>query len=62
MAKYDYTAAYYTVHEVAEKLGITRQTVYKWIWNGDMKAVKLGAKLYRVPVEEVQRAFGGWDK
>lgn len=31
-----------TTHQVAEKLGVSLLTVYKYIYNGDLRASKLG--------------------
>jgi excisionase family DNA binding protein len=33
---------YYTVVQAAEELNVTRQTVYRWIKNGALKAEKIG--------------------
>lgn len=45
----------YTVNEVAEKLSITVRTLYNYIKNGDLKAVKIG-KYWRI-TEDNLRAF-----
>jgi excisionase family DNA binding protein len=34
--------AYYTLPEVAERLKVSRRTVYRWIQSGDLPAHKLG--------------------
>lgn len=44
----------YTVTEVAKMFSVSRQTVLKWINNGQIKAVKV-VKVYRIPKEEVDR-------
>lgn len=32
----------YTMQEVADELGKTRQTIYRWIKSGKLKAIKIG--------------------
>lgn len=51
----------YTMDEVAVMLKVTRRTVYKYVENGQLKAVKIG-KYWRVSDENL-RAFlnGGTD-
>lgn len=48
-----------TVHEVAKKLGITRQNVLKHINKGNIAAVRLtglsGGTLYLVPKIEIKK-------
>ena len=38
----------YTPEEVAEKLKTTRRTVYRWIEDNKLKALKAG-KMWRIP-------------
>ena len=38
--------------------GYSLSTVYRWIKNGDLKASKLGPKLWRIPKSELMRALG----
>lgn len=45
---------YYTPQEVAEKLKLNIRTVYKWIKEGRIKAVKIG-DLWRIPESEINR-------
>jgi MerR family transcriptional regulator, light-induced transcriptional regulator len=42
------------LQEAAERLGVHYQTVYRWVRDGDLTAVKLGAS-YQVTDEEVDR-------
>jgi excisionase family DNA binding protein len=39
---------YYTVREVAERFKVSRQSVYDWIREGRLRAVKLGNRT-RIP-------------
>lgn len=45
--------------EVAERLGVSRQAIYKWIKEGRLKAVRFGAargvRITRVALEEFER-------
>lgn len=43
----------YTLEEVAAVLKVTRRTIYNYIKNGDLKAVKMG-KYWRVPEATLQ--------
>ncbi|MGW8911291.1 helix-turn-helix domain-containing protein, partial [Brucella cytisi] len=39
---------YMTVAEVAEELRVTPMTVYRWIADGEIPALKLGRRTYRI--------------
>jgi excisionase family DNA binding protein len=41
--------------EVAEKLNVSRRTVYRWIKAGRMTPQRVGDMLVQIPVTEVQR-------
>lgn len=45
----------YTIEQVAEKLSVTRRTVYSYVKEGKLKAVKIG-KYWRV-TEDNLKAF-----
>ncbi len=45
---------YYTPQQVAEKLQINIRTVYKWIREGKLKAIKVG-DLWRISETELKR-------
>ncbi len=47
--------AYYTLTEVAERLGIGRTTVYQEVVEGNFKAKRFGKKNIRIPAEELRR-------
>ena len=53
------TPRFLTVAEVADMCRVSRMTVYRWVHNGDLPAVRFG-KSFRVPQEAaalfVQRA------
>ena len=38
-----------TIQEVADLLNVTYHTVFKWIQNGELHAVRVGRKVWRVP-------------
>ncbi len=44
--------------QVAEILGVSRRTVWRWIKEGKIKAVKLPSGIYVVPETEVERIIG----
>lgn len=49
---------YYTPKEISEKLKLNISTVYKWIREGRLKAVKLG-DVWRIPESELNRLLRG---
>lgn len=47
---------YYSVAEFAAVLGVTRQTVYQWIYAGEIQSVQVRRKsAVRIPVTELER-------
>ena len=44
-------AHYLTVGELAEYWAVSRQQIYKRIESGSLAAIRLGARIYRVPTE-----------
>jgi excisionase family DNA binding protein len=44
-------AHYLTVGELADYWAVSRQQIYKRIESGALEAIRLGARLYRVPTE-----------
>jgi excisionase family DNA binding protein len=44
----------HSIETVANKLNVSRQTVYAWIEKGSLKALKLGGTVYRVPEKELE--------
>ena len=49
---------YYTPKEVSEKLKLNIRTVYKWIREEKLMAVKLG-DVWRIPESELNRLLKG---
>ena len=46
---------YNSVDQLAERFGVGRKVIYRLIHDGDLRAVQVGKKLFRVPETEVQR-------
>jgi excisionase family DNA binding protein len=44
---------YLTPKEVAERLQVTVQTVYRWIQRHGLPAVRVGGKVYRIGEKEL---------
>ena len=44
----------YSPKEVMELLGISQTTVYRWLESGELPAVKIGKKLWRIPAEALE--------
>ena len=49
---------YYTPDEIAERLKITRRTIYQWLKQGRLKGVKLG-DLWRVSESDLKAFLAG---
>lgn len=49
--------AYYTVREVAELLRVSSQTIYRWIEEGRIEAVRVGPKVFRIPKDSLDTAI-----
>ena len=47
---------YYKISEVAEKLGLSKLTIWYWIRKGKIKAVRPN-KVYLIPESELKRVF-----
>lgn len=45
---------YYTPAEFGAMLGVSRQTVVGWIWQGRLKAMQTPGGHYRIPASEVR--------
>ena len=41
--------------EVCKRLGISYTTLYRWIRNGRIKAVRIASGRYRIPESELKR-------
>lgn len=50
------TFEYLTYKQVAKRLGVTRQTIYRWIKNGKFPApVKVGDQTVRFRMKDIER-------
>lgn len=47
-----------SVKEAAEMFSVTKRTVFRWIENGQIKAIKIGGTV-RIPEEEIDRLKRG---
>lgn len=47
-----------TVNEIAEKLKVHPQTVYRWIYAGKLKSLKIDG-LVRITEEQYEKFIGG---
>ncbi len=46
---------YYTAEEVADKLKVNVQSVWRWIREGDLPAVTFSKRTYRVRSDELEQ-------
>lgn len=47
--------------EVAQKLAVSRSTIYRWFWEGKLKGVKLGGGTVRILKSAVQEKLAEGD-
>ncbi len=52
-------AEYYNVTEAAEKLGVSRPTVYKMMARGELEHVRITKNVTRIKRESVERVLKG---
>lgn len=50
---------YFTVRGFARILGVSKITVYRWIWEGKVKAIMLPSGRYRIPESELKKIKRG---
>lgn len=46
---------FFSIKEFAAILGLNESTVYEAIKRGDVRAVRIGPKLWRIPTSEIDR-------
>lgn len=51
----------YSVAEVARKLQVSDETIYRWLKSGNLKAVKIGGQ-WRIKESELRRLLGELDE
>lgn len=49
----EYQSSYYSVGAVALLLGVSDETVHRWIRSGDIKAYRFGERCTRIHAEDV---------
>jgi len=55
MAQTPLKKGYYTTKEIAEMLEICRDTVWRYIRSGELKAIKLTERNFRIEKKELER-------
>lgn len=45
--------SFYNIKDVAEKLNVHWKTVYRWILNGNINAIKIG-RVYKISHQELE--------
>ena len=43
-----------TVREVADRLKVNVMTIYRRVWRGELKSIRIG-RLIRIPVQEMEK-------
>jgi excisionase family DNA binding protein len=46
-----HSAHYVTIGELSDYWAVSRQRIYMWIDSGALAAIRLGSRLYRVPIQ-----------
>ena len=49
---------FYTVQEVADRMRVSRKTIYRLVERGELRAVRLG-DVYRIPREALEALLRG---
>ena len=52
----------YSVNEAARLLGYSRNSIYGFLKDGDIKSVRIGKGKFRIPQSEIDRFVGGGEK
>ena len=52
----------YSPKEVQEMLGVAQTTIYRWLENGQLPAVKIGGKLWRIPADALEELLDTDDR
>ena len=55
MAKTQLKKGYYTTKEIMEILGVCRDTVWRYIRSGKLKAIKLTERNFRIEKKELEK-------
>lgn len=55
MTMNDTNQTYYKVREAADVLGVSPETVYRWLRDGTLRGIRIGPKLLRIPRSEIER-------
>ena len=55
MAQTPLKKGYYTTKEITEMLGVCRDTVWRYIRSGKLKAIKLTERNFRIEKKELER-------
>lgn len=53
---------YVDVKTAAFRAGVKTQTIYRWMWTGRLPANKMGPKLWRIKIEDLDRLMRGGEK
>jgi excisionase family DNA binding protein len=46
-----HSAHYVTIGELSDYWAVSRQRIYSWIESGALGAIRLGSRIYRVPIQ-----------
>lgn len=49
---------YYTVSEAANRLGVNKVTVQRWLSDGKINYIQIGTGWRRIPQSEIDRVLG----
>jgi excisionase family DNA binding protein len=50
---------YYTIKEAAERLRVSHDTISRLIGNGELPAIRVSQRLYRIPTPALERYESG---
>ena len=51
---------YLNLSQAAKKLGVSRSTVWRWVWEDKIKGIKIGSRIF-VQKDEIMKMITGID-
>jgi excisionase family DNA binding protein len=49
------TGEFLTYQDMADKIGVSKQTIYRWVKAGTLRAARFSSKIVLIPASELDR-------